>query len=441
MRVDWAGAIENENLGKIFIGGEEFTGIGYQGLMTVNTKTYVEEPTRANDGSIPNIDDHDTFIVPRCKVNFKFFNIRDYQRLCRVLNSANQFPVKYFDKQFGEFREYYMYVEPEEMAKIYNVGTSVIGVLDYEVSFIGTLNNLEEFNVKYDTSKLTRRVISEYDANISYSKDTVVSVSGYDVRYYKYKNDTSKDAVLKNITTPVFDLLDDLFEKPVKTALEILPNVVYFIDSGNLEVCITNLLLPVTALLEKIEPIYKVELDTDSITASMNINDLLGSLEDSLGLKLKSADLKALYSYGETETKQSKQVMNGKNTSYTYIKADKEALLLTVLRYLVDTLKLPENKGALNGLMSGGSADSFALYASQIFEQFEAMTTDQIIEWLHNLLFKERVIVPLEEGETEEEKDNLDRLNNDLCFVVDPLDGTKEFLKRNNHQQITQFCL
>lgn len=32
---------------------------------------------------------------------------------------------------------------------------------------------------------------------------------------------------------------------------------------------------------------------------------------------------------------------------------------------------------------------------------------------------------------SEEEKDNLDRLNNDLCFVVDPLDGTKEFLKRN----------
>lgn len=32
---------------------------------------------------------------------------------------------------------------------------------------------------------------------------------------------------------------------------------------------------------------------------------------------------------------------------------------------------------------------------------------------------------------SEEEKDNLDRLNNDYCFVVDPLDGTKEFLKGN----------
>lgn len=32
---------------------------------------------------------------------------------------------------------------------------------------------------------------------------------------------------------------------------------------------------------------------------------------------------------------------------------------------------------------------------------------------------------------SEEEKDNKDRLNNERCFIVDPLDGTKEFIKRN----------
>lgn len=32
---------------------------------------------------------------------------------------------------------------------------------------------------------------------------------------------------------------------------------------------------------------------------------------------------------------------------------------------------------------------------------------------------------------SEEEKDNKERLNNPYCFVVDPLDGTKEFIKRN----------
>lgn len=32
---------------------------------------------------------------------------------------------------------------------------------------------------------------------------------------------------------------------------------------------------------------------------------------------------------------------------------------------------------------------------------------------------------------SEEEKDSRERLENDVCFVVDPLDGTKEFIKRN----------
>ncbi len=32
---------------------------------------------------------------------------------------------------------------------------------------------------------------------------------------------------------------------------------------------------------------------------------------------------------------------------------------------------------------------------------------------------------------SEESEDDLSRLENDLCFIVDPLDGTKEFIKRN----------
>lgn len=192
MIVDWAGAIKNDDLAKVYIAGEEFSGIGYQGLLTVNTKTYVEEPKRTNDGSMPNIDDHETFIVPRCTINFKFFNIRDYQRLCRVVNSANQFPVSYFDKQFGEFRTYMMYAEPEEMSKIYNIGTALIGVIDYEISFVGTRNNLEKFEIKYITTGLTPRTIAEYSESIVYTLDEVVKVtSDGDVKYYKYKGSES----------------------------------------------------------------------------------------------------------------------------------------------------------------------------------------------------------------------------------------------------------
>ena len=40
------------------------------------------------------------------------------------------------------------------------------------------------------------------------------------------------------------------------------------------------------------------------------------------------------------------------------------------------------------------------LSLSDLMAGREKMTTDEIIEWLHNLLFKERVVAPLPEGET-----------------------------------------
>lgn len=140
---------KNINIDRIMIWDEVFTGIGWQGLMTVNTKTYPDEPVRSLDGSIPNIDDHDTFIVPRAKVNFKLFKLDDYRRLCNVINLANQFPVTYYDKEKDSFVTHYMYCEPEEMKKLFNIGTRMIGVLDYEISFIGTLNHLQTYNVTY----------------------------------------------------------------------------------------------------------------------------------------------------------------------------------------------------------------------------------------------------------------------------------------------------
>ena len=47
-----------------------------------------------------------------------------------------------------------------------------------------------------------------------------------------------------------------------------------------------------------------------------------------------------------------------------------------------------------------------------------------IVEFLRNNFPQYAVL-------SEEEKDQKSRLENDYCFVVDPLDGTKEFLKRN----------
>ena len=141
-------AIIDNELDVVKINGEPFKGIGYNGLLTVNTKSYKISPVRSGDGSMPNINDYATFIVPIADINFKYMTIEDYQRFCTAI-TPNEFNVEYFDKQKGQRVVHKMYVAPEEMTKIYNVGTSVIGVLDYKVSLIGTLNSIELLQISY----------------------------------------------------------------------------------------------------------------------------------------------------------------------------------------------------------------------------------------------------------------------------------------------------
>ena len=79
-------AIIDNELDVVKINGEPFKGIGYNGLLTVNTKTYKTSPVRSGDGSIPNINDYATFIVPRADINFKYMTIEDYQRFCTAIS-------------------------------------------------------------------------------------------------------------------------------------------------------------------------------------------------------------------------------------------------------------------------------------------------------------------------------------------------------------------
>ena len=208
----------------IWINGEKFKGIGYQGLMTVNTRTYVESPTRSNDGSIPNINDYDSFVVPRAKINFKLLTLEDYQRLCRIVASFNEFTVKYWDKQFGDFVTHKMYCEPEEMKKLFNVGTRVIGVIDYEISFIGTLNDLEQCSVVYlfnaspiDSSILssatydwgrTMEVITQAEVEIMATEQGLTIPTGKHLSGWNTKRDGSGFTYLIGTSPTVFENLN-----------------------------------------------------------------------------------------------------------------------------------------------------------------------------------------------------------------------------------------
>lgn len=212
--------------------------------------------------------------------------------------------------------------------------------------------------------------------------------------YTQYINDNSKDALLDNIAEPVFDLLDEIFDNPVKTLTRILPNVVYFLNSGSLEKCLSNLLIPVTALTSRMSGVVNMELETNALTKELELNKLLGGMLEGTGMKIAEFDINSLAGIGTKTEKQSKSTFNGNYVKYSYVEADQTGVLLTLLRVLAKTLKLPGNENLLVGSMAGGN-ETFSTYSASIGEQFAQMTEDELIEWLYNLLFKERAQIEI----------------------------------------------
>ncbi len=212
--------------------------------------------------------------------------------------------------------------------------------------------------------------------------------------YSQYVTDNRQDALLNNIAEPVFDLLDEIFDNPVKTLTRILPNVVYFLNSGSLEKCFSNLLIPVTALISRMSTVVSIDLDATALTKELDLNKLLGGMLEGSGMKIAEFDINTLSGIGTRTEKQSKSVFNGNYVKYSYIEADQKGVLMTLLRVLAKTLKLPGNENLLVGIMAGGN-DTFSTYSASIGEQFAAMTEDELIEWLYNLLFKERAQIEI----------------------------------------------
>lgn len=136
---------QNE-LTDITINGYTFK--GFSDFTCINSKTYVVEPERSSDGSIPDINAYAVFYVPRVKISFKYMSIDDYRRFLIAIE-PNEFVVSYYDYTKGEVVYHKMYCEPQELEKLHHYRLEVLGVLNKEISLIGTLNSVDTYALTY----------------------------------------------------------------------------------------------------------------------------------------------------------------------------------------------------------------------------------------------------------------------------------------------------
>lgn len=138
----------------IVVDGTKFTNYGAFTFMW--EKSYIDDESlkRANDGSIPQIEDAAFFITPHLKIDFSLLSIDDYRELLRLEYENNQHFVIVYDTLLKqEWICEYMYIATLEMPKLWTIvenrqkGTenwehwiSVCGVQDYTIELIGTNN-------------------------------------------------------------------------------------------------------------------------------------------------------------------------------------------------------------------------------------------------------------------------------------------------------------
>ncbi len=108
---------------------------------------------------------------------------------------------------------------------------------------------------------------------------------------------TNGDAIITAITEPLFDRLDDIMTNPAEKITEILPQLIYFVNSNGLDTCFKNALHSVYGILNAIAPLVKVDLYSlinirlDEVTFESLFKLLLEKLSEKTGQKLTAIEI------------------------------------------------------------------------------------------------------------------------------------------------------
>lgn len=134
-------------LDRIRIDGEEI--LGYFEYSFLEEKTYKTQPVRADDGSIPDLENYATFLTPRLIIKYNMMQIEDYRKLMKKLKQKNVFNVECYDIVEDKRVAHEMYFAPPQMPIIYQQYLAVLGVQEYTIELIGT-NRKTHINITYD---------------------------------------------------------------------------------------------------------------------------------------------------------------------------------------------------------------------------------------------------------------------------------------------------
>ena len=160
-----------------------------------------------------------------------------------------------------------------------------------------------------------------------------------------------KNALITSILNPLFDRVDDIMTAPADKILDLLPNVIYFINSGGLDTCFKNALNAVYTLLDAMKPLVEVDLyeliniRLDEVTFESLFKLMIDLIEENTGLSFTAINANAI---AELTTGKliSYTSANGK-TAYRMVyesEASKADMVTITLRLVITFLMTADNR-------------------------------------------------------------------------------------------------
>lgn len=165
---------------------------------------------------------------------------------------------------------------------------------------------------------------------------------------------------ITGIIEPLFDRIDAIEADPVNEIIEMLPAVIYFINSNGLDTSVKNIVNSIDTVLVALEPVVGVTSVVDLLGVDLSTYDfeylfnmLIEMAVEETGFQLKgiAADAVAELTTGKVVTYNS---ANGE-TYYTMQYAserDKADMVTVMLRLIIDFVTMEENLDAIKAILA-----------------------------------------------------------------------------------------
>lgn len=197
-------------------------------------------------------------------------------------------------------------------------------------------------------------------------------IHSYDEYVLHVNQDPSR--ALNDILNPILYLLDRIYQNPIDTIIDILPNLLYFIDCGGLTTAIKNVAQSAFVLLDTVRPIYNISFDLN-FNLQQILVDLLANLEvggQKLNLKIPFLNDLSLLMVGTVTPYDSKSDLQ---PYYMLMNTDKADFVTVLMRNVVDLLFYEENQKVIMDLIANqaGLDQETADSLLEIFNTFATM--------------------------------------------------------------------